>query len=236
MSFLKAEWKRLSLVNYEVDPDLLKPFLPYRTELDLWKDTCYVSLVGFLFMNTRVLGVKFPFHVNFEEINLRFYVRHFDGEKWRRGVVFIREIVPKPLITFVANTWYNEHYATRRMFHRWDRSGEQMETTYGYWEKGRKQSFSLFTSNDAKPFPVGSETEFITEHYWGYSAIEENSTTEYEVTHPRWNTYEVKDYSIDFDFALAYGDHFNFLNEQQPRSVMLAEGSEITVESKKVLK
>jgi uncharacterized protein YqjF (DUF2071 family) len=236
MSFLKAEWRRLALANYEVDPQMLSPFLPYKTELDSWNGTHYVSLVGFLFLNTKVLGVKVPYHINFEEINLRFYVRHHDGKQWKRGVVFVREIVPKPLITFVANTLYNEHYATRKMFHAWKDSEANMETTYGYWEKNRKQLFSVVSSKEKQPIPVGSETEFITEHYWGYSGTSENRTTEYQVTHPRWDAYEIKDFNIDFDFSLAYGNHWEFLNKQQPLSVMLAEGSSITVESKSVLK
>ena len=236
MSFLKAEWRRLALLNYEVDAKVLEPFLPYKTELDTWNNIHYVSLVGFMFLNTRVLGFKMPYHINFEEINLRFYVKHHDGEQWKRGVVFIREIVPKPLITFVANTWYNEHYATRKMFHDWLDSEDIRETTYGYWEGDRKQQFTLKTSMDSQPIPVGSETEFITEHYWGYSAMSEFRTTEYEVTHPRWEAYAVDDYSIDFDFGLAYGEHWSFLNENRPLSAMLAEGSAITVESKSVIK
>jgi uncharacterized protein YqjF (DUF2071 family) len=236
MSFLKAEWKRLVLANYEVDPELLKPYLPYKTELDIWNDRCYVSLVGFMFLNTRVFGLRFPFHSNFEEINLRFYVRHFDGNQWKRGVVFVSEIVPKPLISFVANTLYNEHYTTRKMFHKWDETETTLETCYGYFEKGRSQSIEVSSGKIAKSFPANSETEFITEHYWGYSPISEKKTVEYEVTHPRWEAYDVLDYKIDFDFELAYGPQFKKLNDLSPRSVMLAEGSPITVESKTILK
>jgi uncharacterized protein YqjF (DUF2071 family) len=236
MSFLKAEWRRLALANYEVDPELLLPYLPYKTELDIWNNTCYVSLVGFMFLNTRVFGMKFPFHSNFEEINLRFYVRHYDGVEWKRGVVFVSEIVPKPLISFVANTLYNEHYTTRKMYHSWEETEHRLETRYGYFEKSRSQSITVSTSKIPAAIPVGSETEFITEHYWGYSPVSDGKTTEYQVTHPRWDAYEVLDYKIDFDFGLAYGPQFKLLNDLEPRSVMLAEGSPITVESKKILK
>ena len=61
MSFLRAEWRKLALANYAVDPALLQPMVPHKTELDLWNDTCYVSLVGFMFVNTRLLGIKVPF-------------------------------------------------------------------------------------------------------------------------------------------------------------------------------
>ena len=96
------------MANYEVSPEILKKYLPYKTELDVWNGQCYASIVGFQFLETQVLGIKFPFHTNFDEVNLRFYVRYNDNGEWKRGVVFIKEIVPKVMITFVANTLYNE--------------------------------------------------------------------------------------------------------------------------------
>lgn len=117
MSFLKAEWRKLALANYIIDQKLLVKYLPAGTELDLWNGNCYVSLVGFMFVNTKLLGIKIPFHTNFEEVNLRFYVKRFDQGEWKRGVVFIKEIVPKPALTFVANTVYNENYETLPMEH-----------------------------------------------------------------------------------------------------------------------
>ena len=110
MSFLKAEWRKLILVNYEVDQKVLTPYLPAKTELDLHNGKCMVSLVGFKFVNTKMLGLKIPFHINFEEVNLRFYVKHKAGNDWKRGVVFIKEIVPKRAISIVAVfTFLNPH-------------------------------------------------------------------------------------------------------------------------------
>ena len=117
MNFLKAEWKNLALFNYEVDAKLLEKYIPAGTEIDLWNDKCYVSLVGFMFENTKVLRFKIPFHIDFEEVNLRFYVKRFENGTWKRGVVFIKEIVPKKAITFIANTLYQEHYETQKMRH-----------------------------------------------------------------------------------------------------------------------
>src|SRR6185436_6168258 len=118
-AFLTAEWRKLTMANYAIDSKLLAPLLPYKTELDLWNNTCYVSLVGFMFLNTRLKGIRIPFHSDFEEVNLRFYVRYKDEIKneWKRGVVFIKEIVPKPALTFVANSIYKEHYQTMPMKH-----------------------------------------------------------------------------------------------------------------------
>ena len=82
----------------------------------------------------------------------------------------------------------------------------------------------------------GSETEFITEHYWGYAKVNNKKSNEYEVTHPKWKSYNVVDYKIDVDFGNVYGTKFEFLNSLRPNSIMLAEGSEITVENKKTIK
>jgi uncharacterized protein YqjF (DUF2071 family) len=120
-SFLQAEWRKLAMANYIVDPGLLSKYLPYKTEIDLHHGACYVSLVGFMFLNTRLKGCKIPFHINFQEVNLRFYVHYEDNGEWKRGVVFIKEIVPRHALTLVANTMYNENYETMRMTHFWER-------------------------------------------------------------------------------------------------------------------
>jgi len=119
MSFLRAEWRKLAIANYAIDKELLKEYIPYGTELDIWDGKCFVSLVGFMFVNTRLFGVKIPFHTNFEEVNLRFYVRRLENEIWKRGVVFIKEIVPKHALSLIANTVYNENYVTLPMKHKW---------------------------------------------------------------------------------------------------------------------
>lgn len=232
MSFLKAEWKKLAIANYSIDSQYLEPYLPAGTQLDLWNDTCYVSLVGFMFKNTRLLGLKIPFHVNFEEVNLRFYVKRFEDNEWKRGVVFIKEIVPKRALTFVANTIYNEHYETLPMTHTWTKEKEQNRVEYNWKKNSVWNSFCLTTSQHAVEIPPGSETEFICEHYWGYAKVNENVSNEYEVTHPKWQAYEVLSHKIDVDFGEVYGADFEFLNRLEPTSVMLAEGSEITVENK----
>ena len=235
MSFLQAEWRNLAMANYVIDPKILVPFLPHKTELDLWNGNCYVSLVGFMFLNTKMLGIKIPFHINFEEVNLRFYVKHFDGKEWKRGVVFIKEIVPKSAITIVANTIYKEHYETMRMKHSWDLNTERNKVSY-LWKKNKVwNEFSVETNGIKEKIDENSEVEFITEHYWGYSQNGKNKTVEYEVRHPKWEHYPVKSYQIDVDFGQVYGETFQFLKELTPTSVFLAEGSEVSVEGKKIL-
>ncbi|QNF35636.1 DUF2071 domain-containing protein [Adhaeribacter swui] len=232
MSFLTAEWRKLAIANYEVNPTVLQPYLPFGTELDFWEDQCYVSLIGFRFLNTRLLDFKIPFHVNFEEVNLRFYVKRKVNQEWRRGVVFIKEIVPLPALALVANILYNEKYETRPMQYHWREQENNQEIAYQWKIKGNWQVISLLANKEAIPIPIGSKTEFISEHYWGYAQVNNLKSNQYEVTHPRWQQYAVTDYTISVDFELNYGKAFRFLNNCVPSSVMLAEGSAITIENK----
>lgn len=226
--FLTAEWRKLALAQYSVDKEILSKYLPQHTILDDWQGKYYVSLVGFMFVDVKLRGFNIPFHTNFEEVNLRFYVKFKEGGIWKRGVVFIKEFVPKPAITFVANTLYKENYQTLAMKHLWVEQKDQLEVAYS-WKNRNWNSFAVTATSKAEDILAGSEEEFITEHYWGYTKIAENKTSEYGVEHPRWQAYPIKDYKINVDFGINYGDDFAFLNSATPDSVILAEGSEIRV-------
>ncbi len=228
MPFLTAEWRRLIMANYAVSPEILSPWLPRGTEIDLHEGVCYVSIVGFLFRDVRIKGVPIPLHRTFEEVNLRFYVRHFADGEWRRGVVFVRELVPRHAITLVANTVYRENYRTVPMTHGWYETDDHLEVSYR-WKQGHWQELRVRAEKDPVPITVGSNEEFITEHYWGYARYDEQQTNEYAVTHPRWQIYPVTDYTINVDCGAVYGPEFAHLTDTTPDSVFLAEGSEIAV-------
>lgn len=235
ISFLTANWKNLVLVNYEIDVAILEKHLPKGTEIDLYKKKCYVSLVGFLFQNTKLLDWKIPFHVNFEEVNLRFYVKRFENNEWKRGVVFIKEIVPKPALTLVANTIYKEHYQTLPMKHSISSSTENSKLVY-QWKLGNKwNSIEITAKNELLPIEENTEADFICEHYFGYTKYNNKTTFEYEVKHPKWEQYEVIDTKIDVDFRSNYGSDFAQLENTIPISVILTKGSEISVENKRKL-
>ncbi|WP_298760335.1 DUF2071 domain-containing protein [uncultured Psychroserpens sp.] len=230
MTFLNAYWKNLMLINYEIDPSILLPYVPKGTELDFFNGRCYVSVVGFMFMNTKVLGIKLPGHVNFEEVNLRFYVKHND----KRGVVFIKEIVPKPLITWVANSIYHEHYETHKMKHRWIKDNNCKQFEYQWKLKNNWQSILVETEKEYTDIIDGSEEQFITEHYFGYTKYG-NTTYEYEVVHPSWRQLKVTNFKINVNFESNYGSAFKFLDHVKPTSVILTEGSEVSVKNKKII-
>ncbi len=233
--FLTAEWRKLIIANYEIDPGLLSKYIPRGTELDIWNNKHYVSLVGFMFMKTKVLGIRVPFHTNSPEVNLRFYVRYKDGSEWKRGVVFISEIVPKPALSFVANTLYNEHYSTLPMKHEWKQEENNLVVSYQWKKNGKWNKLEVSSQPEAIPLQAGTKEEFITQHFWGYTSVNNKKTAEYHVYHPRWNIYPVKGFEIDCDFEGLYGSDFAILKRQQPASIFLAEGSEISVYNKRVL-
>ncbi|WP_428069426.1 YqjF family protein [Chryseobacterium gambrini] len=233
MNFLKAEWRKLAIINYEINPEVLEKYLPKGTELDFYKGKCYVSVVGFMFLNTKLLGLPIPFHRNFEEVNLRFYVKKKEGNDWKRGVVFIKEIVPKQALSFVANSVYQEHYETMPMKNILHEENGELLIKYS-WKDKIWHSIAITAENQPLKMEANSEFEFITEHYYGFTK-KENKTSEYQVCHPKWDYYLVKNHQLKINFQKVYGNDFECLNHRKPMSVMLAEGSEIEVKTKKYL-
>lgn len=227
--FLTAEWRYLVMLNYPVEQALLEPHVPAGTLLDTYQGNAYVSVVGFLFLKTRVMGFSVPFHQNFEEVNLRFYVRRFSGEDWRRGVVFIKEIVPKLAIATIARKLYNENYVALPMSHKLETTHDRISLEYGWrlnerWNFLRAQAVGVPVA--ARP---GSLEEFITEHYWGYVAQKDGVCVEYQVEHPRWQIWRAEETAFDCDVAELYGEKFAGSLAVAPSSAFIAEGSPVTV-------
>jgi uncharacterized protein len=225
IKFLSAEWRDLIMVNYEVDREVLRPLLPNRTDFDLQDGRCFVSLLGFMFLNTRVLGIPIPFHVNFEEANLRFYVKRETADETRRGVCFIKEVVPRLAVAFVARTFWGEPYEAVSMTN----SRSESEVEYG-WEYGDAVNRIAVSLGGTLGVPAeGSHAQFIIEHYWGYTKQSETRTDEYKVSHPKWELREIVSSTIDVDFERVYGPRFGFLSSLEPYSVLFAHGSEVAV-------
>ena len=231
--FLTAEWRNLVMLNYEVDAAALRRLVPRGVELDTWNNRHYISVVGFLFLKTRVLGLPAPFHRNFEEINLRFYVRRRAEGAWRRGVVFVKEIVPRLAIAAVARIVYNENYVARPMRRRIDLNGKTIQPNgsveYSWRDGGSWHRLHAKTAGEAQPLVTGSEEEFITEHYWGYAAQRDGGCVEYQVEHPRWHVWQTSESVFDCDVKHIYGGHFVDYLSAKPRSSFVADGSPIVV-------
>lgn len=234
--FLTGEWKNLMMFNYQADAAALTKHLPRGTEVDTWKGNCYISLVGFMFLNTKVKGIRAPFLTNFEEVNLRFYVRVKDGNQWKRGVVFVKEIVPKRLISFVANTVYGEHYYCCPMRNTLVQTAGIVDVRYEWLFKQEWNYLEVKAQQQTVPLQQGSEEEFITEHFWGYTQLKNSNTSEYQVEHPRWNIHPVINYSISINTKEMYGEDFHPFLQEKPTSVFMAEGSPIKVYPRKLWK
>jgi len=228
--FLTAEWRHLAMLNYEVDRKLLLKFVPRGTELDDWNGKVFVSLVGFRFLNTRVLGFPIPFHTNFDEVNLRFYVRRREGQEVRRGVVFIREIVPRAPIALIARAMYNENYVALPMSHQIDAHGQNVTTVSYRWRTSRDwTAIALEVEGEPQPLDSGSEAEFITEHYWGYAAQRDGGTVEYQVAHPSWRVWTACRAELAGDVEELYGSELAAVLRGTPASAFLADGSSVAV-------
>lgn len=229
--FLSAEWRHLAMLNYAVDPMRLQPLVPAGTELDPWQGRTYASVVAFLFLDTRVGGIGIPFHRNFEEVNLRFYVRRKVGPDWRRGVVFVKELVPRFAIALTARLLYGERYISTRMAHRIHpgATGTPASVSYSWWRHGRENRVDLSGLAATVPIAPGSEAEFITEHYWGYAQRANGMTTEYQVHHPRWRVATATSGTLSGDVAATYGAAWADTLQTPPLSAFLAEGSAVDV-------
>ncbi len=231
--FLSARWENLIMANYEIDSEVLKPYLPNGVEIDTYQHKTYVSLVGFMFKKTSLFHIPIPFLGTFEEINLRFYVKRVEGNTIKRGVVFINETVPYKIVAWLANKLYKEHYTaipTKNLI-----GTEGLINNIQYeWKINKKWNrLCVATAKASEKMLAGSVEEFIFEHYYGYTKIDNNSTEEYKVNHPRWQVHQVLNSTIQCDFTSMYGNDFSFLNDQKPDSVIVAEGSGVTVNWKR---
>jgi len=235
--FLTAEWRHLVMLNFPIEPKALQKLTPKGTEIDDWEGTTYVSLVAFLFLETKVKGLAIPFHRDFEEINLRFYVRSRGPEGWRRGVVFVREVVPKQAIAFLARMLYNENYIacpTRSSVI--DPSRETAGCVeYGWRSNGQWLSIGAEFSGEPSLPKKNSLEEFITEHYWGYSTQRDGETVEYQVEHPQWKVWTVSETKLDGDVVGFYGPEFASALQSLPSSAFVADGSPVIVRQGKRL-
>ncbi len=233
-TFLKAKWQNLIMANYEIEPSYLLPYLPNGVELDYFNGKAYISLVGFLFKNTSIFNIPIPFMGTFEEVNLRFYVvRRVDNEI-RRGVVFINETVPNKLVAWVANKLYKEHYTAIPTQHKWLISHDSKGIKYQWKVKSKWNSIMVNASSEKQKIKKNSIEAFIFEHYYGYTKVNNQRSIEYKINHPSWKINTINNSEIECDFEAFYGKDFRILNNTKPHSIMLAEGSSISVDWKRV--
>jgi hypothetical protein len=236
--FLTAEWRHLALLNYEVEPALLEPHVPPGLALDFWHGKTYVSLVGFVFRRARLCGIPIPFHRNFPEVNLRFYVKRDlpDGE--RRGVVFLKEIVPRRAVAWVARTFFGESFVALPM-----RAAIAADERFAgiprhvrfEWQFAEDE-YSLEVAGSARPHypPADSLEEFIIDHHWGYSKARRSNggpagCTEYAIERPRWMIRPAERALFTGDAAALYGRDFAEVLARPADVAFLVDGAAVRV-------
>ena len=218
------------MLNYEVDPRVLTPLLPKGTKLDTLGGRHFVSLVGFLFLDTRVLGLPALFHQNFEEVNLRFYVRRQVGEESRGGVVFIREMVPLPLVSEMAKLTYNEPYRTVPMQHALvETNGKLQGVEYQFGRAGHQCRIALHVDGSAEELAAGSAEEFLSHRGWGYTRQRDGGTIEYRVDHPRWRVWRNARWELEGPLGDFYDEAFADILSGAPALAFVADGSAVSV-------
>lgn len=233
-NFLQAKWENIIMVNYAVPISILQPYLPKGVEIDTYQGKAYVSLVGFLFKQTRLLKIPILKFGTFEEVNLRFYVYRKEGAELKRGVVFINETVPYKVVAWLANKLYKEHYTAIKTEHDWQIDDMSKKITYKWLINKKWNSIYVEAQNQSIEMSKNSFEEFIFEHYYGYTKVSESAAEEYKINHPRWNINRITTAKIVCDFEANYGSDFAFLNNVNPTSVFMAEGSAIAVKWKRI--
>ena len=231
-TFLTANWENLVMANYEVGPVVLEPYLPNGVELDVYEGKAFVSLVGFMFKKTKLFGVPIPFFGSFEEINLRFYVKRKDGNKIKKGVVFINETVPFKLVAFLANKLYKEHYISIPTKHAIE-CDTTKKISYQWKMRDHWNSMVIDSETQKNKIEHTSIEEFIFERYFGFTKIDKNITQEYRIRHPKWQVNKILEANISCDFGNMYGMAFENLSTRKPDSVIIAEGSNVAVNWKR---
>jgi uncharacterized protein YqjF (DUF2071 family) len=221
--FLTAEWLNVVAITFAAEVEQLRPYLPSGVTIDTLEGAPRVSLVAFEFRRTRVLGLPIPHHIAFPEINLRFYIRH----RGERGVVFIRELVPRRAIATVAKVLYNEPYRRTPM-----RSGARPAEDGGVvvWHRfGRGSSLAVRGAASAVVPETGSAAHWLTDHSLGVGRRRNGETLLYNVAHPTWALREVDDVELDVDFGALYGEEWAWLRDATPSHLSLAVGSPVSV-------
>jgi uncharacterized protein len=222
--FLSARWENLILLTYAVDPATLTNLLPPGVTLDTIKGNAFVSLVAFDFLETKVKGIKFPFHTNFPEINLRYYVRY----KEKRGVMFVKEFVPPSFISLFANLLYNEKYSSATLKSSISK-GDKILLNHTLKYRGKKYELNIEASDKPYMPPEESAEHFFKEHEWGFGTTRSGKPLVYRVEHPFWKIFPVIKFDHNFDFEAIYGKKWASLNEKTPVNITFAEGSEVRI-------
>jgi uncharacterized protein YqjF (DUF2071 family) len=227
-ALLTANWTNLLTATFEADKKLLQPFIPAHTELNDWNGKYLMSLVGFLFSKPYIYSIPSPFYRRFEEVNLRFYVRHKSKSGWRKGVVFIKEIAPSRMIGRVAKWLYHENFICLPVKYKTQTDKEKRSIEYSWKVNGKWNFLKLRASVNPLSGNENTVETFIKEHYWGYTK-NNNQSFEFEIQHPPWSVYPGLSFEMNLDANTIYGEEFTDYFAEKPVTTFLMDGSQTKV-------
>ena len=227
---MAADFQYLVFLNYHVDRNLLSSRIPEGVQLQLFNGKAYISIVAFLFKNLQVAGIPAPFHQQFEQVNLRFYVKQGTAAAEKRGVVFIREIVPKTLLANTAQVLFHEKYVSVPMSHRYQIDESPLNEVEYSWQTERKDCSvrAVFEKNWSYPEQNSAE-HFFTDRAFSFTRMKDGTTREMIVEHPLWRTAPVKEAKTEYDIPEVFGTEFVPYLTLQPASAFIAEGSSVSL-------
>ena len=225
-----ADFQYLVFLNYQVDRDLLTSRIPHGVQLQLFNGKAYISVVAFLFKNLQVAGIPAPFHQEFEQVNLRFYVKQGTAASEKRGVVFIREIVPKTLLATAARVLFNEKYLSLPMRHDFQIEKNQTNSVEYGWQTERQECSLRAVFDNQWSYPEANSAEhFFMARPYSFTRRKDGATNEMILEHPLWRTAPVIDARAEYDIPEIFGAEFVPYLTLLPASVFIAEGSPITL-------
>lgn len=189
--FMTGNWKDLVVSTFEIDKETLEPYLPKDTEIDFFKGKALMSMVAFTFSNVRFFGIKVPFHQRFGQINFRFYVKSkIDGTK---GVVFIKEFAPKPLIATIANIFYNEPYFYKKIVLTKTTNTNNSLINYTY----KNLKIEAIAKHQTNKLKQNSIEHFVVDRYIAFIKSHDKKTIQYKINHRPWDLYKSKSITIN---------------------------------------
>lgn len=233
-TLLTAEWTNLLVATFETDKNLLQKFLPAKTELSDWNGKHFMSIVGFMFSKPRLLNITSPFYRKFEEVNLRFYVRRKEKNKWKNGVVFIKEIAPSPLVGLVAKWLYHESFISLPMKHNLNITDAERNIEYR-WKIGHSWNYIKIQASLSHSLSPHTIEAFIADRHWAYTKAGDHRTFEFEIEHSPWNIFPSHSFEMNLDAAKIYGSEFAEYFHQKPLTVFLMDGSQTKVSYPKLV-
>jgi uncharacterized protein YqjF (DUF2071 family) len=226
---ISGAWHKIIMVNYAVDPSALRDLVPHGTRLSYFEGRCFVTLAGFLFSDIKVLGLRVPFHRHVPEANLRFYVESLDG--YKKGLVFIKELVSKRVMAMMANRFYRQNYSVKNIKYSYTEDRKTATLKYSWGLLGGNRMKAKLARVPSTKVKTGSEADYILHNFLGYASRPDKSTLRYEVTHPAWTLCPVIDWKVKVNFEKSFGKRFEFLSKQKPHSIFVTEGSPIAIYS-----